>query len=486
MLTLIPAFQIPAHASPAEVEARILRAVAFVKEEYYSSGNFSGFLHSTVGNESARSYAEDDALIVMTLSSYQETHITTAFYADLKNAVQSLLQLQSAQGDFHQYYDFQNSTRGPSGRLYYWNAYAIMGVGYAAYVVTEQNNTESDHWLSVVDRLRLCIDTWLPRSQTQSGAVIFAFPDGANRADVDYNGALLMGLIHIAAFEYLWGSRNIAETYGQYSKRIADWLLKLQERDPSSWGNGGFYSDESRNLQTTSRNAFAMFGINSYYKGIGLLLPNQRTSLEGLRLVMQDWAQGYVEKIMDASGGTSYGRNASGLIPYPKLTQTTSVALAAMVDVWIDLGPPVYWDDCSRLYGWIVGSNKQAVDMQTDSGGFYAGLDSSGILSNTDLTTTALTLYSLIRAQYVSIPGTYPIQRSSTATEGSTTIVNQSAARKTQAAVTNSASQVSSTGPLVLGVAGLVVLGIGAGLYAFRLRGRKRTRRDGRRRLRRC
>ena len=485
MFAVLPVSQSPVSASPAESEARILRAIAYVKGQYYVVGNFSGFLRSSGGDENPRSYAEDDALIVLALSSYQETHFTTVFNGFLKKAVESLLHMQGSRGDFGQYYDFQNSTLGQSGRLYYWNAFAIMGMGYAAYVTTEQDNTETSYWMTVVNRVRLCVDAWLPRSQIKSGAVVFAFPDGIDRADVGYNGALLMGLMHVAAFEYYWGSRSVAETYAQYSKRIADWLLGLQEGSPSSWGFGGFYGNESRSLEPTLENAFAMFGINGYYKGAGLLLPNQHISLEGLRTVMQDWAQGYVEKTMDAWGGVAYGRNSSGLISHPKLTQATSATLAAMVDVWIDLGPPVFWNDSSRLYGWIIGGNEQSVDMQTDAGGFYAGLGSQGILPNTDLTTTAFALYSFIRAQYVSIPGTYPVQTTKSRTASITTTVGQATSSEAQSTITSPVKQTFNAGSIMFAIALLIALGILGGFFAFRSLGRKSKGRAARSRLRR-
>ena len=485
LLAVLPVYPSAVRASPAEIEARLLRAIAYVKGQYFEAGDISGFLHSPAGNENPRSYAEDDALIALALSSYQETHFTTVFNGDLKSAVESLLQMQDSQGDFSQYYDFKNSKLGPSGRFYYWNAYAIMGIGYAAHVITEQNNTESSYWLPVIDRVRSCIDTWLSRSQIQSGAVLFAFPNGTDRADVGYNGALLMGLMHLAAFEYYWGSRRVAETYAQYSKRIADWLMGLQEESSSSWGYGGFYFNESRSLEPTLQNALAVFGINGYYKGASLLLPNQQISLEGLRTVMRDWAEGYVERIMDAWGGVAYGRNSSGLISYPKLTQTTSATLAAMVDVWIDLGPPVFWNDSSRMYGWIIGGNERGVDMQTDSGGFFTGLDSQGILLSANLTTTALTLYAFIRAQYVSIPGTYPVQTIKSRTASVTISFGQATSSEAQVTNTNSGKQTFNAGPIIFAIALLIALGVLGGCFAFRSLVRKNKRRGAQGRLRR-
>ena len=319
------------------------------------------------------------------------------------------MQLQTPQGDFYRYYDVHNKTLGPSGKLYYWNAHILMGTAYAAFAITNQVGSERAHWLSVISKLRVFIDNWIPKHQTQNGAVTFSFPDEPDRADLALNGALLMGLVNVAAFESLWGDKGVAAMYGKYSQRIANWLYGLQDTNETSWGFGGFYSNSSRKLQTTLENGFAMFGLNSFYKAASLVLPQTYPSLEPMRQVMVAWAQGYEERVADMMGGLAYGRGAASLIRYPETTQAAAATLVAMVDVWINLGPPVYWNDSARIYSWIIGYNPQSIDLQTAEGGFYAGLTDNGLISTADPTSTLLALYSFIRAQYVSIPGTYPV-----------------------------------------------------------------------------
>jgi len=409
MIALVPSSAIPVRASPVEIENRILRAITFVKSHFYSAGKFSGFIWPTDGVQSNRTYGDQNALIALALSAYQETHFTAAFYGDLKDAVQSVVQLQTPRGDFCQYYDFQNKTPGRSGKLYYWNAYVIMGISYAAYAITNQVGPEQAYWLPVINRLRMFIDNWIPRYQTPSGAVTFSFLGKPDATDVALNGALLMGLVNVAAFESLWGDRSVAVTFGRYSQRIANWLYGLQETSETSWGFGGFYSNSSKKLQSTLENGFAMFGLNSFYKAASLLLPKVYPTLEPMREVMVAWARGYEAKVADIMGGPANGRGAAGLILYPETTQAVSATLVAMVDVWIDLGPREYWNDSARIYSWMIGHNPHSIDLQASDGSFYSGLDGNGLISTSDLTSTLMALYSFIRAQYVSIPGTYPV-----------------------------------------------------------------------------
>ncbi len=359
-LTMAPIFA-PANlavSSTPDIERRILLAIAFLEGQFHNGVLVSGYLHD--GNISQlRSYTEDNALVALALSAYEETHFSTGYYADLQRAVQFVVAAQTAGGDFYEYYNFGNGTWESGGKFFYWDAIVLMSVAYAAFTITNLNNSERAFWTPIVDRLRLCVDNWLPYSMSQSGDVVFSFPNGPTKADLTYEGALLMGLMHIAAFEYYWGSKSIAAQYAGYSKRMANWLHSLQERNATQWGYGGFYSNESMSLQTSEESAFAMLGLNSYYKVIGLIEPTQRTELENMRSVMQEWEEGYAENITDPSGSVSFGRAAHGQIQYPRPTWTTSAMLAVTVDVWINLGPPKYWNDSSRIYGWLTGTNKR-------------------------------------------------------------------------------------------------------------------------------
>ena len=474
-LAVIPAF-VPANlaiGSTPDIENRILRAITFLEGTYHSSAVVSGYLHDQNGSV-MRSYTEDNALAALALSSYQETHFSTTYYVDLQRAARFVAAAQAPDGDFYQYYDFGNGTWESSGKFYYWNSLVLMSVAYAAFTVTTQINSESGFWSPIIDRLSLCIDVWLPTSLSTDGGVLFEFPNGSRGTDVRYQGALLMGLMYVAAFEYYWGRKDVADRFASYARLMAAWLNSLQERDRSRWGNGGFYSNASMNLQSSEENAFAMFGLNSYYKGIGLLNPSQQTELDGMRNMMQQWEEGYVENIMDSYGGVSFGRDANGPIPYPKLTWTTSATLAATVDVWINLGPAKYWNDSTRIYGWLTGNNERSTDVQTPEGSFYTGLVAGGTLSPSNLATDMLALYSIIRAAFVRIPGTYPVSVSNprfTRTSSLAQLVT------TKSTITQETGAAVANYSLYAAVGLAVVIGAFVGLYAFKLRtGKKRKR----------
>jgi len=408
LIAFAPTIGGPVSGGPIEIENRILRSADYVLSQYRLGKGFSGFLHSSQGVTVNRSYTEDNALVALALSSYQETHFSTRYYNNLKDAINSILRAQTAQGDFDEYYDFQNSTWRLNGKLFCWDAYAVMGPAYAAYVITTtQVNQEFTYWLPVVHQLRLFVDGWVQKSQGVDGAVLFSIANSADREDVGCNGILLMGLMYVAAFEFLWGDKAVATAYAGISERIANWLYSLQELNETSWGLGGFYTNSSRNVQDSFENALAMFGLNSYYKGIGEITPS--TSLEPFRQAQKVWADMYEEKILDQWAGVSFSRTPSGLNPYPKTTDDAATMLAAMVDVWVNLGPPIYWNDSARIYAWMIGNNERALDMQTPTGGFLLGLDRNQALTQSDLTTTTLALYSLIQAQFISIPGEYPV-----------------------------------------------------------------------------
>lgn len=225
-----------------------------------------------------------------------------------------------------------------------------MGAAYAAYLATNTFPSERPYWTTVENMLKPSVDHWIPRTQTTNGAIAFSYPDGSTRPDAAANGAVLAALVHMALFEYNWGDRTLATKYAQWSQLIAIWLYSLQGEDSTSWGHGGFYTNDSRTLQLTTENGLVMLGLNSYFKAIGLLLQNFQPSLSEMRKRMMNWTESYVEPTMDSWGGPQFGRNAVGILAYPKETFSAASLIQALVDVWIDIGWPGYWDDASKLY----------------------------------------------------------------------------------------------------------------------------------------
>lgn len=416
LLVLALTFPHPPIAAATNVENRIREGIEFILGQFSNSSKIRGFLHDTTGSPgSGRIYSEDNGFVVLALASYQETHFSSEFYSNVKLAVRFLQSAQTRNGDFYEYYNIANDTWGTSGNLYYWNSFTILGPAYAAYTITNQNPEERSYWSSVIDKLRLCVEYWLPRNMRPDGSITFAFPGQTPRADVASNAAMLIALIHLALFEHLWGDAVLARRYAQWSLSIANWLFVLQETNSTSWGRGGFYTNTTSYEQSAFGNAMAMSGLNSYYKAISLLLQAFQPSLYDVRQSMIDWAEGYVEKMLDRWGGIQAGRINGMIISYPKPVVAASATLVSMVDVWIDIGAPRYWNDSLGLYSWLTGENEYATDLQSalnlngHGGGFYAGVDEGGVIRSSDLFTTSFGLYAIIRAAFVRIPGVYPI-----------------------------------------------------------------------------
>jgi hypothetical protein len=415
-MLLMVNFLMPVHGAPnSGMEDRIRAAMGFIHGQLLNDSGVQGFLHATLLEQPRRMYAEDAGLVALALSAFQESHYSQEFYSDLKTSVEFVEAARSGSGDFFEYYDLATQAWVHGGHLYYWNPYAMLGPTYAAFTITNQVQSERTYWAGVIDRVRACVDYWVPRLQKPDGSILFSFPDGPARADIASNAALLVSLIHLALFEYYWGDRTLATRYGVWSQKIAGWLYSLQEKNNSTWGFGGFYSNKSRLIQTAFENGLVLFGLNSYYKAASLLLTDLQPSLPDLKQAMIDWMVGFLERMFDLWGGTEFARAAAGITSYPKTTVAMSSVLQAAVDVWINIGPRVYWDDSQKLYKWITGNNERSIDLQSASniigepGGFYEGIGQNGTMTYSDLGISAFALYAIVRAAFVSIPGEYPV-----------------------------------------------------------------------------
>jgi hypothetical protein len=481
-------------AATRGIEDRIRSALELIKDQSYVSPQLQGFLHATTPAQPGRMYSEDASLVALALSSYQETHYSQEFYPYLKTSADFITRAQTPGGDFYEYYDITKQSWSNGGRLYSWNPYAIVGPAYAAFVITSQVQTERAYWASVINVLRRCVDSSIVSAQGKDGAVVFAFPDGSTRADVAANAALLVGLTYIALFEQNWGDGNLATKYARFAESIAGWLYSFQEKNSSVWGFGGFYSNQSRTLQPSFENGLIMFGLNSYYKAASTLLQDFQPSISDLKQVMIDWMVGFVERQFDSRGGVAYGRTSVGMISYPKTTMVVTWVLQATVDVWINIGPEVYWNDSSRLYEWLTGKNELSIDLQNATsvtgrgGGFYSGIERDGLMKTSDLGVDALALYALVRAAYVSIPGQYPVSSATSTTHTSSAPIQQTTEATTVA--TRSTQPTAERTPYFqYGLVATVAVALLVGIVAFRarraaakLRRRKRPPRITRRR----
>lgn len=478
-------------ANGLNVESRIRAAVGYVRDQYVSKSGVAGFLHGTNGpSETQRIYSYDNGIVALGLAAYQQTHNSEEFYQDLKTAIEFLHRAQTSTRDFYEYYDVANNTWVLSGQLYYWDAYALMGAAYGAgeYAAIGEFPAEKQYWADVVNMLRLCVDTWLPSAQLPEGAIMFSFPDGSSRVDVAANAAMLSALVHIALFEYSWGDSGLAAKYARQAQLIAQWLYSMQERNLTSWGRGGFYTNSTQTFQLTFENGLAMLGLNAYFKALGLFeksLPSAEPSIPELRQTMMNWTLSFVEKTLDSWNGPQYGRSAVGLVPYPKLSLDAASLLQALVDVWISIGSPsvmcdypeCYWAEAARVYNWLAGSNElsldlqQAKDVRGGGGGFYAGIEKSGAVTDSVLATTALALFAMVRASYIQIPEFTSV----------TTNVSSTTQSRTSTAISTSTITPEEWPPWLTAVTGLTAVGllcvVGLVIFKFRFRTGRRKRR---------
>jgi hypothetical protein len=417
-LILAISLQIPVSTSAVfNIEDRIGAAIDFINGQRLM-GSVGGFLRYTNTSNQRLIYSEDNGIIALALAGYQDTHYPYKFYSSLKSALEFIIQAQSPSRDFYEYYDVAAGSWFNAGKLYYWDSYVIMGAAYAAYVGSSKSADDISYWSKVVQRLRVCVDYWLPRRLTVGGSVSFSFPNSPDSPDIAASSAMLIGLIYLALQQYTWGDRGVASTYSAWSQAIASWIYNLQETNKASKAFGGFYSDATGKMQLSFENGLAMFAINKYYSAISLLTTKPAPSVEDSMQIMINWAEGFAERILDGWGGPQFGRSDGNIIKYPKEVKTASLILQALADVWINIGgptirqrgPPYYWSDAYNVYEWLVGENEFKVDLQRDrdiagiAGGFVDGLSGSGQYSEGTITPTTWSIYALIRTSYISIP----------------------------------------------------------------------------------
>jgi hypothetical protein len=415
VVLMVSGFLPQAFGSQTNVESRISSAIEYLIGQQASGNGIEGFVRGTAPPDSQRMYTADAGLVALALSFYMQTHPPIKYYENLRVSIDFLMHAQTESGDFREYFSTSNSTWGSGGRFYYWNAYALLGASYAAFIL-QQASVDTAYWSGVVNGLRKCVETWMPQNQVDGG-VGFYFPDGSVRADIAANGAMLVALMHIALFEFYSGDGSIAARYARWAEEVATWLRSRQETSKSSWGWGGFYMNGSRLEQDSYENGLAMFGLDSYYEGIGLISTNFAPTIDEARSSMINWAEGFGGRMLDTLGGPSYARFQNGSILYPKTVSAAASITQAMVDIWINIGTHDYWTDASRVYEWLTGSNGQLLDLQTArniqgvSGGFYFGLSQDGLIPKSDLGISALATYALVRASFVTIPefGQQPI-----------------------------------------------------------------------------
>jgi predicted S18 family serine protease len=103
-----------------------------------------------------------------------------------------------------------------------------------------------------------------------------------------------------------------------------------------------------------------------------------------------------------------------------------------MGDVWIDIGSyrggkPDYWTDASKPFQWMIGANERNSDLQQAKGlqgsglGFYTGIDANRTIEASDLTTTALALYAMLKVDQIGVAASRTQGSAAQATTSTTT-----------------------------------------------------------------
>jgi hypothetical protein len=210
--------------------------------------------------------------------------------------------------------------------------------------------------------------------------------------------------------ERLYGDNATASKFASYSQAVAAWLVKQQESNSTSWGLGGLYTDASRLKQELQANAVALFGLNSYYKIIGLLTPSPFPSVEQVRSLMVAWMDHYVAFMVDSTWGPLASRTQNIVNAYPKLVSAAGWLMRAAADIWINIGTLDYQIQTGQMYEWLTGRNELGVDLQLahnragESGGFILGIDDGVIINMTTTASNAAAMFGMVHGSLISIP----------------------------------------------------------------------------------
>jgi len=398
-------------ASDIDIMTRIERGTNWILAqavEYKEDRH--GFMREAEGTDERKLYCEDNSRVAWTLSNYHLDFTSAKHDRWLKAAVEFVLEGQAGTWDFHRYYDVKRNEWFLSGSFYYWNAHIMAMLAQTAFLMRKlpQMTNEHEFWDRVVQRITLCINSWIGASMRPDGSWIFAYPEPRQTRTEDV-GMMLNALSCISGYEQKWGDRNRAEMLSKAAQKTCEWILLQQEMDRSSWGYGGFYDDNSKALQTTLSNGRTMFGVLAYWTFIGLTEP--RPDYEGLRKRMIAWTGDFALRLMDSHGGPGEGRTQALVRIYPKRTLAAAELIRDLALIWVDLGGSYYWSLAERSYCWLVGKNEMTLDMQqvnntgATRGGFYAGIENSTDVNKKSTTeVTAQCVEAMLHAMSIDIP----------------------------------------------------------------------------------
>ena len=406
---------VPVNAAGADVDSRITNGFDWVlgQETEYFPGSRAFVSAVTSEPDRYRIYVDENALAASAFAMYHKVFTSKKYDDKLKSTLRFIMAAQTSDKDFHHYWNMTTHKWNEEGKLYFWNAYAIEGLAFAAFHMRLSSTLESEK--SFYDQAKeaaaASIEKWHDKSQQSDGRWVLSYPDTEDHAEIDENGMILTALLYLALYEFNWGDQEKMRIYTDWAQKTVIWILSRQEKSKSSWAYGGFYHEETDNIQYTDSNGRAMFGLTSYLRTISSLTNDVEPTFSNVRASIYVWSDNFLLKLIDSNWGVYWHRTNLGVKQYPKQVYRAAELMRALVEIWIVLGDMKFVDYASNLYDWITGMNEKGIDLQqalnrkSTNGGFYIGINANGSVENdSNVETTATATGAFIYGRWITIP----------------------------------------------------------------------------------
>ena len=405
----------PVFAAGMDIDSRITSGFDWIlgQELEYSSGKRAFVSGVSSNNEGNRIYVDQNAIAATAFTMYHKVHTSKIYDEKLKSALNFIMSAQTDKKDFYHYWNLTTRKWNEDGALFYWNAYAIEGLAFSAFHMYASATLQTDKTFYAKARgaAVVCVEEWHNRSQQADGRWIFSYPDGSDHAEIDENGMILTALLYLALYEQYWGEMEKATVYTDWAERTVSWMLSQQETDENSWAYGGYYHDESENVQYSDSNGRALFGLTSYLRTITSLKNQTDSTFWSVRASIYVWSDNFLLKMIDSTWGPYCYRTTFEKAQYPKQVLAAAELMRALVEIWVVLGDMKYVDYAVRLYDWITGINEKNTDLQqarnrkSELGGFWTGIDADGSTEDdSNLEITGTTTMAFIYGKWIAIP----------------------------------------------------------------------------------
>jgi len=414
-LVLVSLIVAPAGAAGANIDNRITSGFNWVlgQEIEYSTGS-RAFVSAVLSEpDKNRIYVDENAIVASDFAMYHKVYTSNKYDDKLKSALTFIMAAQTSKKDFYHYWNMTTRKWNSQGKLFYWNAYAIEGLAFAAFQMRLSATLESEKnfYNQARNAAKECIEKWQDSSRQSDGRWIFSYLDSSDHAEIDENGMMLTALLYLALYEKYWGDAETAGTYTDWAEKTALWILSRQETNKASWAYGGFYHDETKNAQYSDSNGRAMFGLTSYLRTITTLTNQTNSTFANVRTSIYVWSDNFLTKMVDGDWGAYWYRTSVGVTEYPKQVYRAAELMRALVEIWVVLGDLKFEDYALNLYNWMTGVNEKGIDLQqalsrkSTDGGFYIGINADGTIENdSNLETTGTTIGAFIYGRWITIP----------------------------------------------------------------------------------